>query len=258
MIKQLKEVAAYRRMLVMTVKKDLRARYRGSFLGFLWTFVNPLAQLIVYSIVFPYLLKSSQENYPMFIFVGLLPWIFFTSTVTGGTTSVTANANLVKKIYFPRLILPLSTASTNLMNFLFGLCIVLPALLITGIKVGACVLFLPLVILSQYIFSAAIGTIFAALYVYLRDLEHIVGILMLVWFYLTPVVFGMEIFPEEVASKLMYNPMTQYVMAYRNVLMYNKPPDALGFILVSAGAVVLFILSVMLFSRLQIAFAEEL
>lgn len=258
MFSQLAEVANYRRMLVTTVRKDLRSRYRGSFLGFLWTFINPLLQLIIYSIVFPYLLRNNQENYPMFIFIGLLPWIYFTSSVVGATSTIVSNGNLVKKIYFPRLILPISVSATGLMNFLFSLCIAVPALLITGVKLTPYALLLPVVMLSQFIFVTALGILLSALYVYMRDLEHIVSVLMLAWFYLTPVVFGLDIFPEEVAARLLYNPMTQYVVAYRNVLLYGCAPDPTGFLTVTLASVVLFILSVYIFGRLQKSFAEEL
>ena len=258
MINELKEVWKYRQMLISTVKKDLRSRYRGSFFGFLWTFINPLMQLIIYSVVFPFLLRMKEENYPMFIFIGLLPWIFFTSSVQIATTSIVSNGNLIKKIYFPRMIIPLSVASTGAMNYIFGLVIVFVSLIVMKIFFSVYILFLPLVILSQYIFVAGFCLILSALYVYFRDLEHIVGIVTMAWFYVTPIVFGLSIFPEKYQKILMFNPMTQYVMAYRNIMLYKKPPDLVGFTSVTIFSILLFIAGLFIFRKLQREFAEEI
>ena len=258
MFKQLKEVFVYKEMLVSSVKKDLRSRYRGSFLGFLWTFVNPLMQLIIYSIVFPFLLKMQEENYSMFVFVGLLPWIYFTSSLQISTTCIVGNGNLVKKIYFPRMILPIGVSTTGIMNYIFGLIIVFPALIITGVKITPYVLFLPIVMLVNYLFTTGFCLALSALYVFFRDLEHIVGIVTMAWFYLTPVVYNLKIFPEYAQRLLLLNPMTQFVNAYRNVLMYGKLPSFTGFSCLTLLSVVVFFLGALIFSRLQRTFAEEI
>ena len=258
MFKQLKEVFVYKEMLVSSVKKDLRSRYRGSFLGFLWTFVNPLMQLIIYSIVFPFLLKMQEENYSMFVFVGLLPWIYFTSSLQISTTCIVGNGNLVKKIYFPRMILPIGVSTTGIMNYIFGLIIVFPALIITGVKITPYVLFLPVVMLVNYLFTTGFCLALSALYVFFRDLEHIVGIVTMAWFYLTPVVYNLKIFPEYAQRLLLLNPMTQFVNAYRNVLMYGKLPSFTGFSCLTFLSVAVFFFGALIFSKLQRTFAEEI
>lgn len=258
MINELKEVWKYRQMLISTVKKDLRSRYRGSFFGFLWTFINPLMQLIIYSVVFPFLLRMQEENYPMFVFIGLLPWIFFTSSLQIATTSIVSNGNLIKKIYFPRMIIPLSVATTGVMNYIFGLIVVFVSLIVMRIFFSVYIFFLPLIILSQFIFVAGFCLILSALYVYFRDLEHIVSIVTMAWFYITPIVFGINIFPEKYQKILMFNPMTQYVMAYRNIMLYKTPPNFIGFTAVSVFAIILFILGLFIFRKLQREFAEEI
>ena len=258
MFEQLREVFTYKEMLISTVKKDLRSRYRGSVLGFLWTFINPLMQLVIYSVVFPYLLKMQEENYPMYVFVGLLPWIYFTSSIQISTTCVVGNSNLVKKIYFPRMILPISVSTTGLVNYLFGLVIVFPALLITGVKLTPYAFFLPVVLAVNYLFTTGFCLLLGAAYVYFRDLEHIVGIVTTAWFYLTPVVYNLRIFPENVQKILAFNPMTQFVTAYRDVLMYGRLPSAVGFGGVALVSAAIFLLGAAVFSRLQKNFAEEL
>lgn len=258
MFSQLKEVFSYREMLISTVKKDLRSRYRGSVLGFLWTFINPLFQLLIYSVVFPFLLRIKTENYPMFVFTGLLPWIYFTSSVQIATTCIAGNANLVKKIYFPRMILPISVSTVGVINYFFGLCITIPALLLTGVRFSAVLAFLPVVILIQYLFVTGSCMLLSAMYVYFRDLEHIVGIVLMAWFYVTPIVYDLTAFPDWVQSILRFNPMTQFASAYRNVLMYGSMPSALGFGCTAVFSAGVMLLGMSVFSRLQRAFAEEL
>lgn len=258
MRKQLLEIFEYRQMLISSVRKDLRSRYRGSVLGFLWTYINPLMQLIIYSIVFPFLLRVQEDNYSMFVFVGLLPWIFFTSSLQIATTSIVGNANLVKKIYFPRTIIPISVATTGLMNYIFGLVIVFAALLFTGVPFTFYMLALPMVILSQYVMVVGLCLLLSAMYVFFRDLEHIVGIVLTAWFYLTPIVYNIKIFPENLQHMLSFNPMTQYVDAYRNVLLYGAMPEAQGFSIVSLFALFIFILGMRVFGSTERSFVEEM
>ncbi|MGF9713264.1 ABC transporter permease [Paenibacillus naphthalenovorans] len=258
MLNDFKEIIKYREMLVSIVRRDLRSRYKGSFLGFLWTFVNPLLQLIVYSIVFPYILKINQENYPMFLFIALLPWIYFTSSLQGATTSIVGGANLVKKIYFPRMILPLAVVGTNLMNYIYGLIIVFSALLFTGVDLTMNVLWLPVVLLIQSIFILGLALIFSALYVKFRDLEHIVGVITFVWFYLTPIVFPITIFPDHIAETIGYNPMVPIINSFRDILLDGKQPDwsSLSYSLIVG--LLATVIGLIVFRKCQKTFAEEL
>lgn len=252
------ELYGYREMLISIVRRDLRARYKGSFLGFLWTFVNPLLQLIVYSIVFPYILKISQENYPMFLFVALLPWIFFTTSVQGATTSIVGGGSLVKKIFFPRMVLPLAVVFTNLMNYLYGLIIVFAALWFTGISLTFNILWLPVVLLVEFIFVVGLALILSALYVKFRDLEHLVGVVTFVWFYLTPIVFPITIFPSKVAEYLGYNPMVPIITSFRNILLDGKPPEWGQLAYALLIGVILTVIGIIVFRRSQKTFAEDL
>jgi lipopolysaccharide transport system permease protein len=258
MLSDFKEIINYREMLFSIVRRDLRSRYKGSFLGFLWTFINPLLQLIVYSIVFPYVLRINIENYTMFLFVALLPWIFFTSSVQGATTSIVVGGNLVKKIYFPRVILPLAVVCTNLMNYIYGLIIIFCALLFTGVDLTFQIFWLPLIILIEFIFIFGLALIFSALYVKLRDIEHIVGVLTFVWFYLTPVVFPITIFPEPLVKIVNLNPMVSIIESFRNILLYGKPPEwgYLSYALISG--IILMVIGVIIFRKCEKTFAEDL
>ena len=137
MFKQLREVFAYKQMLISTVKKDLRSRYRGSILGFLWTFINPLMQLVVYSVVFKRLLRATEDNYAMFVFTALLPWLYCVSSIQASTTCIVSNSNLVKKIYFPRMILPISVSTTRYHQLYFWIGNRIPSLNYYRCKINA-------------------------------------------------------------------------------------------------------------------------
>lgn len=258
MLNDIREVFEYRHMLISIVQKDLRSRYKGSFLGFLWTFVNPLIQLVVFSVVFPFVLRVQQENYPMFLFVALLPWNFFTTSVQVATGSVVGGANLVTKIYFPRMILPLSVVCTNLMNYIYGLFIVFPALLLTGVNLTFNVLWLPFVLLIEFLFALGLSLIFSALHVRFRDIEHIIGVVLFTWFYLTPIVFPIDIFPNEIANIISLNPMVGIIESFRNVLLYGSPPkwESLIYSIIVAGVV--FLIGLVVFKKYEKTFAEDL
>lgn len=258
MFSRFKEVYRYREMLFLTVKKDLRSRYRGSVLGFLWTFINPLLQLVVYSIVFPHLLRVSEEHYSMYVFSGLLPWIYLTSSLQIATTCITGNSNLVKKIYFPRIILPLSVSLTGVVNLCFGLVILLAALCFEGIFPSVYLAFLPVVLLVQFLFVSGICFILSSAYVYFRDLEHIVSIVTMAWFYLTPVVFTLNTFPPTLKWIMDINPMTSLISAYRDIFLYKRALSLSALFPAIAVSALLFIFGASLFGRMEKRFAEEI
>lgn len=257
-MRELINIYKYKEMLYNLVRRDLRSRYKASFMGFLWTFINPLMQLAIYSIVFPYLMRISIPNYTMFLFVVLLPWTAFSSSVQIGTGCIVANSNMIKKIYFPRMILPLSVVLTNIVNYLYCMVIVLLALLITGIGIHVSIAWFPIVLLVQGIFSFGMVLITSAINVFFRDIEHIVGIVIMAWFYATPILYTMDIIPEKLLLLYKLNPMVGVIEAYRNILFYGKNPDfiLLGYDFVIAGIMV--ILGVWVFQKSSVRFAEEL
>nr|WP_129599761.1 ABC transporter permease [Anaerophilus nitritogenes] len=254
----IKELYGYREMLRNLVRKDLRTRYKGSFLGFLWTFINPLLQLIVYTIVFSTIMRTNIDKFYMYLFVALIPWIFFTSSIQGGATSIITNKDLIKKIYFPRLIIPLSVVNAAFMNMLFSMVVVFIVLLISGIGLSKYILLLPLVMILEYLFVLGLSFMFSALNVYFRDLEHILGIITMVWFYLTPIVYGVDMIPEKYLGLFYLNPMTNMVIAYRDILYYKKVPDFSTFGSIFAWSVIFIVLGYVVFQNLQKNFVEEL
>ena len=171
-----KELYNYREFLKTSIKKEFRGKYKKSFLGVLWSFLNPLFQLLIYAMVFPFILKNNVDNYTIFLIVALMPWNFFNMTILQSAASIVANGGIIKKVYFPREILPISTATSNLLNFLITGIIVFAALLISGIGIGTSVLVLPLIIIIQYILQLGLAFIFSSITVYVRDVEYLLNV----------------------------------------------------------------------------------
>ena len=258
MMKLFKELYNYREMIVSLVKKDLRGRYKGSVLGFLWTFINPLFQLIIYTIVFSTIMRMGIDKFYMFLFVALVPWIFFNACLQQGATSIMDNKEMVKKIYFPRLVLPLSFVTSCFVNMLLSFAVIFAVIFVTGFGVNfVALLFLPLIMLIEYILALGIAFITSACTVYVRDLQHILSIVGLGWMYLTPVVYPSSMVPEKYLTLFNLNPMTPIIMAYRDILYYKKIPQMNTLIQAATMGVVLIILGVAGFSRVQRPFVEE-
>lgn len=258
-MRTLKELYAYREMIFSLVRRDLKGRYKGSVLGFLWTFINPLLQLGVYTLVFSNILKSGIEDYYLFLFVALVPWIFFSTSVSGGSSCIWAQQDMVKKIYFPREVLPISYVTSQFVNMLLSLGVVLLVLIISGkgLSIEA-LLFLPIIMLIEYILSLSMTMIFSAVTVYLRDVEYLLGIITMAWQFLTPIMYSLDQVPENMRFAFGLNPMTPVIMAYRDILYYKKAPDLATLLHATVLGIVLLFVGSLTFSKLKKHFAEEL
>lgn len=170
-----KELYNYRELLRTNVKKEIRGKYKGSFLGVLWSFVNPLLMTLVYAIVFPFLLRSTTPHYVTYLVIGILPWTWFTTIIAQGTTTFLSNAGIIKKVYFPREILPISVVTSGLINYLISLLIIAIFLICSGIGFSGYILYLPLIIIVQYVFSLACVFLTSSINVYVRDAEYIIN-----------------------------------------------------------------------------------
>ena len=220
-----KEIYNYRELLKTNIKKEIRGKYKGSWLGVLWTFLNPLLMLAVYAFVFPYILRVNVDNYTIFMIVALIPWNFFTTAIQSGTGSVVANGNILKKVYFPREIIPISITTSQLVNFLITCIIMAVFIIFSGVGFSVHVLLFPLLVLIQYILILGLTFILSALTVFVRDIDHFVSVILMLGFYATPIVYQGEMLPKKFQIFLKLNPMAQLVEAYRSILYYHRLPD---------------------------------
>lgn len=252
-----KNLYNYRELLKSNIKKDIRGKYKGSFLGVLWSFINPLLTTLIYAIIFPIILKNPQPHYVTYLVVGILPWTWFTTVIGNGTTSVWVNAGIIKKVYFPREILPISVATSGLVNFLISCIIILFFLMFSGIGFSFAILLLPLIILTQYILMLGIIFITSAINVYVRDAEYITNFFVNMLFYATPILYSTTLFPEKIRWILYLNPMTTIINSYRDVFFYQTLPDLKALLIVLAVSILLLVIGKMIFDKLEKGFAEE-
>jgi ABC-2 type transport system permease protein len=258
---------ASRELYANLALRELRSKYKRSFLGWAWSLANPLANMVVYTIVFKYFLHikpapgspSGLNVFALFLLCALLPWTFFQLSVTSSISSLTGNESLIKKTYFPRELLPASTVGANLVSHLIEMGLLLVALLVFG-NWRALVLS-PLALLLtavMAIFALGLGLMLSALNVYFRDIQHFMSIVFLVWFYLTPIIYPFSYVPARYHLLLQTNPMTEMSLCYRAVLYDGTLPNWLQFGYFAAWAAVLFAAGLLVFNRLSAGLAEEL
>lgn len=254
----IKELYNYRQLLKSNVRKEIRGKYKGSFLGILWSFVNPLLMTLVYAIVFPFLLRGSQPHYTTFIIIAILPWNWFTSTIAQGTSTILGNGGIIKKVYFPREILPISVVSSGLINYLISCLIILLFLLFSGIGYSFYILLLPVIVMIQYILQLGIILITSSINVYVRDLEYIINFFIQMLFYATPVLYSMDMFPPKIRWLLKLNPMSTLIDSYRDIFFYKQAPNFLMLVFVLMLSLIILAIGIIIFKKLEKGFAEEL
>ena len=255
----IKEIYAYRHMITSLVRKDLRGRYKGSVLGFMWTFINPLLQLMVYTVVFSTILKSNIDKYYLFLFVALIPWLFFSTSLTGGAGCILGQQSMITKIYFPREVIPIAHVTGGFVNMILCFVVVFAVVIFSGVPVSLkALLFLPVIFFIEYILALGITFFASSITVYFRDFEHILGILSMVWMYMTPIMYSVDIVPTELMPIFMLNPMTSIIIAYRDVLYFGRVPDISTLLQALGLGSIILIIGISTFVRLKKYFAEEL
>lgn len=253
-----------RALIQVLVIRELKARYRGSVLGFLWSLMNPLLMLVIYAIVFTFILEQrdpSTSPYVLFLASGLLPWIWLSSSVLQDCTSIIDGSALIRKVVFPAEVLPIVYILSNWIHFILSLVIYMAFALFLHLHLHTSFLFLPLIMLSQAIFTAALGLLVAALTVFFRDLRDMVANLLTLWFFSSPIIYSMEMPAVRESQALMtllsLNPITYLIECYHAVLFYGRWPDLeawLGFTVLSC---MLFLTVYAVFDRLRDHFVEE-
>ena len=254
----IKELYNYRQLLKSNVSKEIRGKYKGSFLGILWSFLNPLLIKLVYEIIFLLILKSTQPHYITYIVIAILPWTWFTTTIAQGTNTIIMNGGIIKKVYFPREILPISIVTSGLINYLISCLIIILFLLFSGIGFSPYILLFPIIVLIQYILLLGIILITSAIDVYIRDAEYIINFFMTMLFYATPIIYSQELFPAKYSWILNLNPMTTIINSYRNIFYYQQLPNLQSLTIVFLLSVVLLLIGIKIFKKLERCFAEEL
>lgn len=226
LIRRLALLWQWRELFVALVSSDLRLRYKGSTLGMLWSLMHPLALAAVYVIALRYVIRIQMENYAIFLLAGLLPWVFFSSSINAAATSISEQGQLLKKIAFPREVLPLVSVASQLVHFTIGYLVVVPAFAGYEVGLSAAYLAVPLVILFMVAFTAGIALAVATTQVYYRDTQHLLNVFVQLWFWLTPILYSIELIPERFRPLLWVNPLAPFMMTYQEIVVGREFPDA--------------------------------
>jgi lipopolysaccharide transport system permease protein len=258
LIELCRSLYVHRELVGVLVAKQLKLRYRGSVLGFLWTLLNPLVQMLVYTLVFAVYFRLDMDKYPVFLFSGLLPWIWFASSLQQGVTCILDGAGLVTRSQFPAEVLPVVTLTSNTVNFLLTLPLLLGFMFAFKAMPGPALVVLPLLIVIQYLLTLGPVLILAALDVHFRDLQHIILHLLTALQFLTPIFYPLSVIPEPFRVWVRVNPLAILFSSFQDVLYFNRFPPwppLLG--LFVASCVVLSVAATM-FTRSKQTFAEAL
>ena len=257
MNRTLRELWQYRALLWNLTQRELKARYRGSGLGFLWTFLNPLLLMAVYALVFGVIQKSNIPHYTYFVFVGLLPWIWFSTSVGSGASTISDRRDLLTKVRFPAQVLPTTVVATNLVNFLLSLPLMVVLGALFGVWPNVHALAFPLVLFAQLVFTLAVTFIVSALNVRFRDLQHIIQNVLTLWFFVTPVLYIPNAVPE-VARRLylIANPMAVIINSYQGIFYEHRWPHWRALAIVTLMSLILFVVAARVFEDRREEFAE--
>jgi len=260
LIAGIKELYNYRELLYRLAVKEIQVKYKNTALGFLWTILNPLLLMIVFSFIFTVVFRGRQiENYPLFFLCGILPWNFFTGSLNRAVTSIIANENLIKKVYFPREIIPISILLASLVDLVISFCVLFLALFIFGYTFY---FYLPLLILAiflLFVLSAGFSLALACANVYFRDIQHLLNIILIIWFYGTPIMYDLSMVPERFHLLIKFvNPMTSIILLFREALYWNKWPSESLLLYAVVISLVVFALGYRLFGKYSPVFAKEI
>ena len=259
MLSQVRNLFRYRLLIQSLVARDLKARYRGSVLGFLWSFINPLLLLLTYGLVFTKMLPGARsaetEPYFLFLFCGILPWTWFQASIAESSGVLIAGGNLIKKVLFPAEVLTTVTVLANLAHFVLGLPILLVFLAAEG-KLGPSALLLPLPILVQLVFTLGLAFFVSALTVHFRDIQSILSHVLQLWFFATPIVYFYGGIHGVFRTVLRLNPMAHVMVSYQQMLLHGDFDHFKGLALAGVAALVMYALGAFLFERLRDTLAE--
>jgi lipopolysaccharide transport system permease protein len=239
------------------VGRELRVRYKGSIAGILWAVLSPLGTVIILEFVFSKVLTVGVPNFGAFIYSGLLPWVWFSTAVQSGSSTLSENRDLVRTPFFAKALLPGVVVCTNFLLYLFAFPVLLLLLVSDEVAVTGALVALPAIWLVQAILTLGVTVFIAAIGVLVRDVQHLMGVVLLFWFYLTPIFYSLEQVPPESARWFLMNPMAPIVTAHRDVTLFGRFPDWVQLGYWTLGGVAMLVTSLLIFRALEDAFIEE-
>ncbi|MCB0179213.1 MAG: ABC transporter permease [Anaerolineae bacterium] len=254
----LQTVNYLRDLLYELVNRDMKLRYKRSALGIVWSLLNPLAQLLVFTFVFGVVLPLDIPNYPLFVFTGLLVWNWFQSALFQASDCIVANPDLIRRPGFPVPVLPVVTITTHLIHFLLAVPILLGFLVWSQSPMTTALLFFPVLIILQFLLILSLSYVMAALQVIFRDMQYLLGIILTLTFFMTPIFYDASAIPETYRVIYALNPVVQLVTAYRAMFLYGQIPNLLPLLIIGLASLSLLYVSYTIFIQTSYRFVEEL
>lgn len=264
MLAQLIVLARYRQLISTLTARDLKARYRGSVLGYFWSLANPLLLLGVYTLVFTrFFPRPDISPYALFLFAGILPWIFFSGAVMESTGAISGNAGLIKKVMFPAEALPVVVVLSHLVHFALALPVLLAAFAVAlamgKVTFHPVMIFVPLLMLVEAVFVAGIALAVSSASVLFRDLRDLVQNLLQLGFFLTPIIYSIDRVPSQLLRTLLrFNPMSPFVISFQNIFVLGRPPALVDAVLMAVFALASLAGGFFVFDRLRDTLAEAI
>ncbi len=260
MVSRLNELFSYRELLYVLTVREIQVRYKQSVLGIAWAVLQPLALMLMFTLIFSVLLKVPSDGlpYPVFAYSALLPWTFFSNSLNRAIPSLEANASLIKKIYFPREFFPISSMLAAFFDFLIASIVFLGLMLYYDVPFTANLLFVLPILVIQMLFTMGVCFFASALNAYYRDVKHALPLLVQLWMYATPIIYPMSLVPDRLKTFYLLNPTVGIMDGYRNVLAKGLPPDYFYLGVAAAGSIVLLLLGYLYFKRIEMTFADIL
>jgi ABC-type polysaccharide/polyol phosphate export permease len=260
MFHNLRQLPRYRGLIQTLVMRELKARYRGSVLGYFWSFINPLLLLLIYSFVFTVVVPNKDplaQPYALFMFCGILPWTWFSASLSEASNSLIANGNLIKKVLFPAEVLPIVSVLANMVHFFLGLPILVAFLIWYAKPIHAGeLLWFPVVVFVQLLFTIGLSLILSALAVHFRDIKDILSNVLTLWFFATPIIYTWMMM-KDYMGYLNWNPFTHLAISYQEILFFDGPFGHWKWLFAVGGlSVVLCLAGYWMFDRLRDSFAE--
>lgn len=233
------------------VARDLKVKYRRSVLGYFWSLLNPLLMMCIMSYIFSSIFKSDMPNFPLYLICGQTLWTFFSESTSMAMNSVVSNGSLIKKVYIPKFIFPISRVMSSFVTMAFSLVAILIVMLFTRATIYPTILLFWVPLFFLFLFCCGVGLILAALATYFRDVTHLWGVATMAWMYATPIFYDPVILPENVQQTLAFNPMYHFLTIFRQLIVYGQLPDAEAWLICIAAAIGTLIVGLLVFRKLQ-------
>ncbi|MDW7733686.1 MAG: ABC transporter permease [Methanolobus sp.] len=255
---RVKELYDYRHLIWNLSVGEFKLRYKNSILGYFWSLLEPLLMLTVLYLVFSNLMKVQVEYYQLFLLLGIILWNFFSRSTTIGMFSIVGKPGMVKKIYFPREIFVVSSCITALLMSLFESVVFVLFMIIFRVPISANLIYVPFILVMLFIFSMGVSMGLSALNVYFRDMQFIWDVFMQAAFFATPILYTLDMFPPNLKTLALLNPMARIIISARDTIIYSTPASTNDLIYIAVSAIFFLVLGFIVFSRLEPGFAEEI